>query len=96
MLATSPSPSPAPSSTPSPSFSPSASPSVTTRLTTPDLILQAPAGATSELLVELSYQKIAAVAKRDMTKTADEVMLSNTPTKSTEGLSKVRGKGGCC
>ena len=59
-------------------------------LTTPALILQASAGAMSELSVESSYQESAAAMKGGAAKMADEIMLSNTPAKPTEGSSKVR------
>ena len=44
----------------------------------------------SELSVESSYQESAAAMKGDAAKMADEIMLSNTPAKPTEGSSKVR------
>ena len=59
-------------------------------LTTPTLILQASAGAMSEVSVESSYQESAAATKGDVAKMADEIMVSNIPVKPTEGSSKVR------
>jgi len=59
-------------------------------LTTPTLILQASAGAMSEVSVKSSYQESAAATKGDVAKLADKIMLSNSPAKPTEGLSKVR------
>ena len=59
-------------------------------LTTPTLILQASVGAMSELSVKSSYQESADAAKGDVAKLADKIMLSNSPAKPTEGLSKVR------
>ena len=45
----------------------------------------------SELSVKSSYQEsAAAMMKGDAAKMADEIMLSNTPAKPTEGSSKVR------
>ena len=59
-------------------------------LTTPAPILQASAGAMSEVSVKSSYQESAAATKGDVAKLADEIMLSNSPAKPTEGSSKVR------
>ena len=44
----------------------------------------------SKVSVESSYQESAAATKGDMAKMGDEIMLSNTPAKPTEGSSKVR------
>ena len=44
----------------------------------------------SKVSVESSYQESAAATKGDVAKMGDEIMLSNTPAKPTEGSSKVR------